>query len=274
MEVSRSLAKGDGYTIDGVTVHPGPPDYERLLTGADVLVCHAGDDGRASTAALAAGVPVVRMVHGTAGRVSLDGASLVVCNSQATAKQIGWDGPQVVCRPPVNSTEFCTVPGDRVTLVNLSEAKGGAVFWALADSMPDLGFLGVRGGYGAQVMRNHRPNVEIVRRPTEDMRDDVYSRTRVLLMPSAFETWGMVGIEAMCSGIPVIAHPTPGLTESLGDAGIFVDRTDIDRWEREIRRLQDPDEWATASALALARSEELAAMHDPAVFAEAIEALV
>ena len=272
MEVVRYLSRGDGYELDGVVVHPGRPRLEDLLDGADVLVCHAGDDGRAAVIAGTVGVPVVRLVHGTSSRVSLDGAVLVVCNSQSTAKQIGWDGPLVVCRPPFNPDDFRTTPGDRVTLVNLSAAKGAETFWLAAAALPDVRFLGVRGGYGAQVMRS-RENVEVVRRPTKDMRGDVYSRTRVLLMPSEFETWGMVGVEAMCSGIPVIAHPTPGLVESLGCAGAFVDRGDLAGWCREITRLQDPQEWDAASRVALARSRELAAMDDSTVFAEAIEAL-
>jgi len=66
-------------------------------------------------------------------------------------------------------------------------------------------------------------------------------------MPSEYESWGRVGVEAMASGIPVIAHPTPGLQESLGDAGVFVDRNDIDGWERAIRRLLTPRAYGTAS---------------------------
>jgi glycosyltransferase involved in cell wall biosynthesis len=76
-------------------------------------------------------------------------------------------------------------------------------------------------------------------------------------MPSERETWGMTGVEAMASGIPVIAHPTPGLLESLGDAGVFVDRSDADGWVEQIERLHDPTEWATASAKALTRAAEL-----------------
>ena len=40
--------------------------------------------------------------------------------------------------------------------------------------------------------------------------------------------YGMVAIEAACSGIPTIAAPTPGLLESLSWAGTFVPREDLD----------------------------------------------
>jgi len=67
----------------------------------------------------------------------------------------------------------------------------------------------------------------------------------------------MVGVEAMSSGIPVIAHPTPGLLESLDYAGIFVDRKDYKGWEDAIRELDDPDEYSRKSELALKRVAEL-----------------
>jgi glycosyltransferase involved in cell wall biosynthesis len=88
------------------------------------------------------------------------------------------------------------------------------------------------------------------------MRDLVWARTRILLVPSAYESWGRVASEALCSGIPVIAHPTTGLIENLGDAGIFVDRRDTDGWIAALRRLQDPTAYETARGLALARSAE------------------
>ena len=61
----------------------------------------------------------------------------------------------------------------------------------------------------------------------------------------------------LASAIPVIAHPTPGLVESLGPAGIFVDRDDPDGWVRALAELDRPRAYATASRAASARAEEL-----------------
>src|SRR5690606_1734320 len=86
--------------------------------------------------------------------------------------------PCIIVRPPVRAADYATRHGDRITLVNLFESKGGHVFWQLAERMPDLRFLGVRGGYGEQVIRDGGfPNVEIVdNMPGELMRDRVYGR--------------------------------------------------------------------------------------------------
>lgn len=260
---------------DGIPVHPRYPN-NRHVRDADVLISHLGDDGRTAQDAARFGIPSVRMVHGShpSNRARLDRhpPQLAVFNSAATLDEVGepaW--PSIVCHPPVHPERYRTSPGDRVTLVNMSPAKGGIVLSLLARAMPDVQFLGVRGAYGLQHV-TMPPNVEVVP-TTADMRS-VYGRTRVLLMPSERESWGRVGVEAMASGIPVIAHPTGGLVESLGAAGIFVDRERRADWMAELRRLADPAEWAEASARALARSAELDPQADLDRFADAVESLV
>jgi glycosyltransferase involved in cell wall biosynthesis len=62
-------------------------------------------------------------------------------------------------------------------------------------------------------------------------------------MPSKEETWGRTAVEAMSSGIPVIAAPTPGLRECCGDAAIFCDRGDIDAWISAIQKLRSDREY-------------------------------
>jgi len=170
----------------------------------------------------------------------------------------------------VFADEYRTTPGEKVTLVNLNESKGAHVFYALAERMPDIRFLGVIGAYGEQTVRD-LPNVEIRPHGT-DMRA-VYGSTRLLLMPSSYESWGRVGVEAMCSGIPVIAHPTPGLLEALGDAGTFCDRDDLDSWEVAVRRLLEGRRWVSASRRATARAAQLDPAEDLNAWCGAIESL-
>lgn len=271
VEVSTYLASGPPWTYshEGVDVFPRRP---LDLTGIDLVVSHLGDRQEASAAARAAGVPSVRMVHGVplAGHVLDD--DLAVFNSQSLADQVGWAGRQVVVPPPIWPEDYRTTPGDRVTLVNLSPDKGGYHLWKIAERMPHVQFLAVRGGYGPQI-RRCLPNVEMID-STLDITTAVYARTRILLMPSRVETYGRTALEAACSGIPTIAHPTPGLIESLGDAATFVDRSSITSWVAAIDRLFDPAEWLAASRRALARAEQLDPAGDLDRFCTSIESLV
>jgi glycosyltransferase involved in cell wall biosynthesis len=234
---------------------------DTLVDWADIVVTHL-DRTRDAITTVARRRPIVHLVHNDRQlrfhRVRPNDAQLVVANSQWIAKAIRWPGPSIVVRPPVHPDRHHVdrPAAQACTLVNLSQAKGADTFWALAHAMPDQQFLGVVGGYGKQEIPATVPDNVTVIPHGPDMRA-VYRQTRILLAPSAYESWGRVGIEAAASGIPTIAHPTPGLLESLRGAGTFVDRDDITGWASEIRTLADPDIYAARSRQALARSVEL-----------------
>lgn len=261
--------RGRGWEIDGVTVDTGLRGRShgaRLARAADVVVSHAGDHGVGHQIAREARVPSVRMYHGAGHHVGDDPADLVVYNSSSARTAAIPARYEVVCRPWTNLDLHRTAPGDLVTIVNLSEAKGVRTAWRAAEDLPHVGFLGVRGGYDRQIVPRAK-NFETIPAQT-DMRT-VWARTRVLLMPSAHETWGMVGVEAMACGIPVIAHPTPGLREMLGNAGLLADRNDRATWANAIRYLADPDVWARHSTLARERADSMP--DDRPRFVEAVE---
>lgn len=275
------------YELDGVRVHPfrSKADPFTFTEEADAIITHLENTQRASTIGVMRGLPVVHVLHNTfdqtRGWVRKHRPSLVVYNSEwmrrdyeAWLRSIRHPLPEcVVVRPPVHAADYATRHGDRVTLINLFRPKGSRTFWELAKRMPDVEFLAVTGAYGDQDIRD-LPNVEVLPNiPGNKMRDQVYARTKILLVPSEYESWGRVGVEAMASGIPVIAHPTPGLKESLGEAGVFVDRDDIDSWERQIRRLLTPRAYGIASRRARERSAELDPAADLARWVKAVEQL-
>jgi glycosyltransferase involved in cell wall biosynthesis len=85
----------------------------------------------------------------------------------------------------------------------------------------------------------------------------VWARTRIYVQPSGYESYGKAAVEAMAHGIPVIAHPTVGLLESLESAGIFRDRADRFAYLEAIRELDDEDRYRQAGARARRRALEL-----------------
>ena len=76
------------------------------------------------------------IAHGRIDPASLGGSSLVVFNSLSLAAVSAWTGRSIVCHPPVDPRAYRTTPGERVTLINLAEEKGGFVFWKLARRLP------------------------------------------------------------------------------------------------------------------------------------------
>lgn len=243
----------------------------------DVVVTHHQNATRAIILAKQRGVPSVFVQHNTFGmnrQILATKPDLTVFNTAWMAKTwrhqaVNW----MVVHPPVWPHEHATTPGDSVTLINLNWHKGVDTFRKLARHFPRVHFLGVTGGHGEQITTGMPPNVEIIPQ-TFDMKRDVWSRTRILLVPSAYESYGMVSVEACASGIPVIAAPTPGLQEALGHAGIFAQRDQIAQWVAHLRRLiGDANEWQAASDRCRQRSAELAPGPELAQWVGAVEAL-
>jgi glycosyltransferase involved in cell wall biosynthesis len=181
---------------------------------------------------------------------------LVVFNSLWASRQFNLSFDQIVMPPPVHPEKYRTEKGNRITLVNMNQNKGGDIFWQLVLALPNHEFLGVEGAYGHQIKSKTTPVNVKIEPMTSDMKS-VYSQSRIVIMPSKVETYGRVGVEAFASGIPVIASPTDGLKEALGDAGIFVASRNVSDWVEEIQRLDDLDAYQTASKLAYQRSEQL-----------------
>lgn len=252
------------YEWEGIMVYPWVNRRSAIahITSADVCLTTLEATDRACALGDIFDIPIVQIIHndrwGTVERIRKR-CDLAVFNSRWVRKALAKEihGPDIIVHPPVDPADYTVPPRRRgaVTLVNLWPDKGSATFYAAAEALPELSFLGVRGGYGEQDIRE-LPNVEHLPQ-TQNITNDVYARTRVLLMPSSYESWGRCAVEAAQSGIPTIAHPTPGLTEALGHAGIFVDRDDHDGWVREIRRLQNPRWYGEARKRALARAGEL-----------------
>lgn len=282
-DVTVSLSRPDWarepYELDGVQVlpHVGSNQDTRRTALADVVIGHLADAGRAIVLAKKNRARSIVIVHNEQPFPSA-GADLVVLNSEHLARRFAGQLEHqrtLVVRPHVAGEDYATKPGAMVTLVNANPDKGGALIDPLAQALPELEFLVVEGAYGEQVKPTAVNTEWLELQDPRHMRQAVYARTRVLLAPSSTESWGRVAVEAMTSGIPVVAHPTAGLLESLGDAGIFADRADPAQWVDALTRLRNSRTWNAASRKAKARAQEVEAMTraDIDAFVETVSAM-
>lgn len=230
---------------NGTTVHMrrGAIGCEDLVRGNDIIVTYLGATVWAKKFGKQHGIPVVQTIHNTskytAGFLG-SGCDLAVYNSAWIQKShditrqskiiYDWKGdghaiatnrtisdwPWMICRPPaLLRPELYGNKHGKITLINALPNKGADIFYALAASMSEREFRVVHGGYEQtkEVVRR-LPNVEFV--PHQADLTDVYEGTSVLLMPSVYESYGMVAVEAMSYGIPVVASSTAGLQECMG----------------------------------------------------------
>lgn len=253
-------------TFQGVRVSMirDPRRARSLYRDADVIVTHLDATRQAIACAQRERRPLVHLVHNDRQlayhRVTREEAHLVCFNSRWIAGTVEWDGPSMVLHPPVWVADYRPAPGphDAVLLLNLAAAKGARTFYALAARFPTTRFVGVRGAYATQTEPPRGlSNVSVVEN-TPDVAA-LYAQARVVLMPSHYESWGRVAVEAAAARVPTLAAPTPGLRETGVPAG-FAAHDDIDEWERLLRRLlNDDDAWGEAATRAHARAVALEA---------------
>jgi len=148
--------------------------------------------------------------------------------------------------------------GDCITLVNANENKGVNQFIEIAKRMPDRKFLAVRPYYGNLNPMAVPTNIELI--PFDDDIRNVLKRTRILLMPSYYESFGRIAVESMYNGIPVIysrpisnsKYPggsTEGVEEWIKPAGISCEREDINEWVSIITSLDDEATYSERSEI-------------------------
>jgi glycosyltransferase involved in cell wall biosynthesis len=200
-------------------------------------------------------IPVVLYVHDIEGTLPLfddvkDQLAKVVTNSHFMAKRISemWSIEADVVYPVPDLKEYdkSRSTGRFITLFNPSPSKGLGIAHTLAsERFKERPFLFVEGfidpdGHGIFLSRSG--NLVHARRSPDVA--TIYVMTQTVIIPSQWEEpFGRIAVEAMHSGIPVIASRTGGLVESVGDGGILIDNfADVDEWAAAIERLDDPKE--------------------------------
>lgn len=143
--------------------------------------------------------------------------------------------------------------GDMITLVNANVNKGVHQFIELAKRMPNRKFLGIRPYYGELWLPPAPPNIEWI--PFDNDIRNILKRTRILLFPSYYESFGRIAVEAMYNGIPVlyskpatenvgIVGSTEGVEEWILPAGIACKRDAPEEWIAAIDALDNAETYA------------------------------
>jgi glycosyltransferase involved in cell wall biosynthesis len=153
-----------------------------------------------------------------------------------------------------------------LTFVNPALYKGAYPFVRIAQELgrrrPDIPLLVVESRATKQTLGecglrpSDHPNIQIMPVTTDPRW--FWRLTKILLMPSLWwESQGLVAVEAMINGIPVVASDRGALPETLGDGGIALSLPDrltptsqilptaeeVEPWVGAIIRLWDDPAW-------------------------------
>ena len=117
--------------------------------------------------------------------------------------------------------------------------KGHNIFIELANRFENLKFMLVTD-------INHYKDIQLPNNITlvnyisdiEELKKNVYSKIKVLLLPSINEAFGRVTIEVIASNIPCIISDYPGLSDSTFNMSNYIkDYKDVNKWEEELKRV-------------------------------------
>jgi thioesterase domain-containing protein/glycosyltransferase involved in cell wall biosynthesis len=260
---ARTVGPGvDVLEAGGVEVH-AVSDPARFLPVAAaqardfapdlILVSHSGPAGPLLEVASGAGPPFVYLAHTTLwlpfGPASfrpdpreaalLSRAAAVVTVSRFLAEYLerwGGLGSEILRFPIYGSGPFPDLSRfdeGFVTLVNPSAIKGISIFLGLAARFPEVPFAAVptyRSTRAEEEALSALPNVQLL--AAEDDVERIFARTRALLMPSLWdEAFGVLAVEAMLRGIPVLASDTGGLPEAKLGVDFVLPVRRIERYE-------------------------------------------
>jgi len=170
------------------------------------------------------------------------------------AQRFYWDRARLACHALPNPVDWGRVRAEHptprfVTFVNPSAEKGAYAFSRIADELgrrrPEIPLLVVesRGTRDTLAACGLDPgahgNITFMPNTSDPRR--FWSVSRMLLMPSLWwESQGLVAVEAMINGLPVIASNRGALPETLGGAGCLLPLPD--RLTPESRTLPTCDE--------------------------------
>lgn len=118
---------------------------------------------------------------------------------------------------------------------------------AMKNSKPDFSFV-IAGevdsttvGYMKKLLSlaeslNLADRIRVVLHPSEEQIRDLMQRCSVFLFPGTIDTFGLVVLEAMACGKPVVACRRGGVPEIVGDAGFLLE-PDAQDWNRVVTSL-------------------------------------
>lgn len=218
--------------------------------------------------------------YGRLLREAVSEADYAIYNTNTAAIQ--WGEPNaLVVHPPINPLpEKISNNGDAYTMLSSLVNKGVEVVLQLAAMYPDKRFIIVRspaekthGLPDLEARAAKLPNVELHPRVAPEDVHKYLEQTRILLVPSRYETYGMSAIEAAGYGIPSIHVDTPHTREGIGDAAILIKPLSVSEAAAGIEKIES--DYDTYSKNARKRAEWLQNRQDQEMseFAKFIEKL-
>ena len=260
------------YEFEGVQVRPiRSIEVSRMMAdakeaNASVLLAHSTLSQRTVQVAKRLGIPSVLAVHAPPRfaadlRQAWSRATVKVYNTEAARR--AWKDPRGwLLHPPAGTALPELGPREHLTLTSSLLNKGADRVLELARRRPDQRFIIVRSPahktHGAPDFEEKAAeirNVDVWDRVHPNDMGRLWRETRILLVPSRYETYGLVALEAAWQGIPSIHVKTPDVMEGIGEAAYLLKNFDVDELDRGVTQVDR--EYERRAVVARQRAEML-----------------
>jgi hypothetical protein len=269
------------YRLDGVLVMPSTgSSFQSIIEDAktaetDILFAHSTLSQETIRAAKRMKLPSILAVHappryGGDLRRAWHSATVRLYNTQVARKE--WHDPKGwLLHPPAGGpSPMPDGPHNALTLTSSLLNKGAGRVLELARRRPDRRFIIVEspahpthGSPDFWEQADRLGNVEVWPRLHPGEMGRLWAETRVLLVPSRYETYGMSAVEAAWHGIPSVHVDTPHVHEGIGTAARLLQSQSVDELDGALTEVElEYDLWSDrafdrAGSLAQRESDEL-----------------
>ncbi|HXB69577.1 MAG TPA: glycosyltransferase family 4 protein [Candidatus Acidoferrales bacterium] len=145
--------------------------------------------------------------------------------------------PVVVIHPPIYGPgpypNYASFERGFLTMINPCAVKGISIFLEIAGRLPEYQFAAIPGwGTTSEDRRalERVPNIRLLPNPKDI--DQLLAQTRLLLNPALwYEGFGLIVMESMLRGIPVVASDSGGLKEAKRGTGYVIPVHTIERFD-------------------------------------------
>jgi len=258
-EIKCIAATKEPYTYHGIEVYPiGKMENiwktnNDLFEWCDLIIGQLLGNAYSYNKAKQHKKKDINICHNSSKHYFASNTTGIIYNSNhLAALNLYPNNKSTVLQPIINYRDYKVSNGRKIALINCNQNKGVYEFIELAKMLPQVSFVGYKGGYGEQIT----PEVENIEWKENGVID--WGEIGVLLVPSETESWSQVATEAACCGIPVICSDLPGLRENLSYAGIYINKNQLLLYKNTIVELMgDNQVYNFHRNLCLTRAKEL-----------------
>lgn len=172
-----------------------------------------------------------------------------LANSRETAKRIKkfYRRESTVIYPPVDLPKTASVSAKRAYFLTggrIARAKHTDLIIDVfaKNNLPLKVFGKAFSGFGNEIKAKikNNPNIEFLGEVTDEEKIKLMAGAKAFVFASEDEDFGIIPVEAMALGTPVIAHRSGGVLESIieGKTGIFYDGLTLDSLAKAILKFQ------------------------------------